>query len=175
MKKIAFLLAVLFLFRANAYAANGDLVVNGNLTVGGTISAPTLSVPQVMTQVYRSLEQPITVGGSLQLAHGLTGVTDPALIQISVYIICKTAELGYLVGDIVAVPYYQTDLSYGDVVAYGWYTRAKGASIVLTSSTINIKYSGSTGGYVWAIINKSTGLAGNIDENKWKAIFVARY
>jgi hypothetical protein len=181
-------LAVTVLFTGLIYAANGDLIVNGNLgvgtttpaakaeingnlkvdgittvngnlNVGGVMSAPTISVPNVIKKFYESAEQPITPGGFIQLAHGLG--TAPMLVQV--WLKCKTAELGYSVGDmLLATTAFEVPTNQG-----------VGASVVVDAINLTIKYGNM--GSVFCVINKTNGSAipGTFVPSHWKAIFRA--
>jgi hypothetical protein len=118
-------------------------------------------VPNVIKKYYESPEQTITPGGSLMLAHGLG--TEPKLIQV--WLVCKTAEGGYSVGDKLPVEVTQI-----------WWAGAyyqSGCSIVSNTTSLNIRFGSATYGKVWGIPNKSTGAAFEITNANWKAIFRA--
>jgi type 1 fimbria pilin len=152
MKKRVLVLIVGFLFiGVSGYAADGDLIVNGNVTVGGSLTAP-----NVLTKYYQSPEQTITSAGALTLAHGL-GV-EPVLIQV--VLICKTAEQGYNVGDkLFANP--------GREAGYN-----QGIAVVPDTTNLNIRF-GQTGTNVFTGLNKTTGASVNFTNTKWNVIFRA--
>lgn len=58
MKKVLALMAVIFLLTTNLYAGNGDLIVNGNVGIGG------------MTGAQRSLHIAATSGETAQIRMG---------------------------------------------------------------------------------------------------------
>ena len=138
---------------------DGITTVNGNLNVGGVMSAPTISVPNVIKKFYESAEQPITPGGFIQLAHGLG--TAPMLVQV--WLKCKTADLGYSVGDmLLATTAFEVPTNQG-----------VGASIVVDATNLTIRYGNM--GSVFCVINKTNGSAipGTFIPSRWKAIFRA--
>lgn len=70
MKKILVIIAGLALSGANVYAANGDLVVNGNLTVEGTVNGNIISVtPEANTVPVRDSKKDIAVSDGTNLIH----------------------------------------------------------------------------------------------------------
>ena len=116
-------------------------------------------------QTYRSPEQTITSAGSLTLAHNLVGVTDPVLIQVDVYLICKTEEAGYAVGNSVKVPVFFSVFTTSDI--------PRGMSLTVDSANLTIRYGNAS--TVYELVNKTTGAMTNATNANWKAIFVARY
>ena len=82
---VAMLLAVLFLFTGILYAANGDLIVNGNLGVGTGTTAPTekaeikgnMKVDGTITSGGQTVSGNLCVGGNctstLHVSGGLYG------------------------------------------------------------------------------------------------------
>jgi len=150
-KIIGLVIGLLFV-SVNLLAADGDVVVNGNLTVvSGTLSAPNLP------RYYQSPDQTITGGGSLTLAHGL-GV-EPLFVQVLLK--CITAEFGYSVGDKLFI---NPNLSKNT-------TGAQGVVIVPDTTNLNIKFGNGTN--VFAGLNKTTGAAVTLTDTKWKVIFRA--
>ncbi|PZQ48897.1 MAG: hypothetical protein DI551_00775 [Micavibrio aeruginosavorus] len=104
------------------------------------------------TAMYESPLQTITSGGSLNLEHLLGGA--PRLVQL--YIVCQTAEEGYLPGDIIFInPHYQTASSY-----------SQGASVVPNATHIFIRYASTSNAF--AAMNKNTGVRANLTNNRWK-------
>lgn len=99
-----------------------------------------------LSKFYESAEQTITAAGSLTLAHGLG--TTPLLVQP--FLICKGAELGYSIGDIVALNPNENAAS----------ALSHGQSISLGATNIDIRF-GSTVG-VYQIMNKTTGAAATL-------------
>ena len=101
---------------------------------------------------YVSPEQTITAAGLLTLAHGLTvggGVAvEPELIRLTA--ICKTAELGYAVGDIVDLAMTANDAS--ATAGYGVAVRSTTTSITIRVG--NISFS--------APINGTSGAGGGV-------------
>ena len=104
---------------------------------------------------YNSGEQSITAGGGLTLAHGLG--TVPKLLSAA--LVCKVAEAGYAIGDVV----YQAP-SPSDVTGYG-------VSVRYDSTNLYPKFASSAS--VFYIMNKTTGAATLISLSNWKIIFYA--
>lgn len=125
-----------------------DFVLGGSALGGGAFAAE-----------YDSGEQTITAGGTLSLSHGLGAI--PTLVQLVLR--CKTAEIGYSVGDELIVnnhAMYNTSSGTGSV----------GNSVVKTSSAVVVRF-GANG---YDILHKSTGAGGNaITAGNWKLIVKA--
>lgn len=136
------------LFGINAHAADGDLIVNGNLAVSGSVSAP-----NVLTKYYESAEQPITRGGSLSLTHGLG--TAPLLVIGLLK--CKTAEHGYSVGDVLV--YSLASSPWAGVGHFGM-------AAVISATTIDLRY----GAQGITILNKTAGHNVYINTANWSFI-----
>jgi hypothetical protein len=156
--KILVLLAALLLVGGNLYAAPGDLVVNGNLTVGGTVSAPTVSVPHLLTKFYET-EQPITQGGFLTLAHGLG--TTPVLIQVWLKCVATGSQTGYAVGDMFPVPVFSDVLSY-----------VEGCSIRVDNTNLYVRF-GTQSNYTWFVPSKGTGARVGAEITKFTVVIRA--
>jgi hypothetical protein len=152
-KRTLCLIAGFMLIGINVFAADGDLVVNGNVTVSGNLTAP-----HVLAKYYESPEQTITSAGALTLAHGL-GV-EPVLIQV--VLICKTAESGYNVGDKLFVNPNLTRSG----------TANQGAVVVPDTTNLNIRF-GAYAGYAFTCLDKNTGVAASVSNTKWKVVFRA--
>lgn len=130
------------------YAANASgvkKVLINNLAAGG-----------VFTESFSSAEQTITLGGALTIAHSLSSA--PELIKV--YLICKTAEKGYSIGDEVDVSF----LTGADNVS-----TFNGMSVVPDSTNLNIRI----GDDNRAIIHKTTGNLEGITNSSWRYIFKA--
>lgn len=109
-----------------------------------------------LSEQFVSAEQTITAGGSLTLAHGLSGV--PQISQVM--LVCKTAQLGYSVDDEVFVnAHFQGDGT------------SRGVAIVPDATNLNIRYG--SDGTTFVILNKTTGTSAGITNGNWKAKFVA--
>jgi len=113
--------------------------------------APDQQVP-LYRKEYTSPEQTITSAGALTLPHGL-GV-KPA--DILVYVVCKTAEFGYSVGDEIIV-----NPASNDVDA----TNFSGMSIVPDTTNVNIRYGNA--GSVIMIANKTSGVFEGVTSPNW--------
>ncbi|WP_313194510.1 hypothetical protein [Shinella zoogloeoides] len=110
------------------------------------------------TKEYVSSELSLTSGGTATLAHGL-GVV-PKLVEIM--LVCKTAEGGYNVGDV---------LYWGNGFAYYGASQGSGCSIVVDATNLNVKYSNYTS--VFVVLNRSTGGYLTITNANWRAVFKA--
>jgi hypothetical protein len=109
-------------------------------------------------ETFTSAEQTITSGGLLTVAHGL-GV-DPGSVEIT--LICKTAELGWGVGDVIrSVPLNNT-------------TAATSKMNMMYSDATNINLRMSDVVNVFAAANKTTGAASTLTNANWKIIFRAQ-
>lgn len=106
-----------------------------------------------VTKYFESAEQTITLSGSLTLAHGL-GV-EPKNVQF--YLICKTAELGYSVGNKV---------HWGTQIFTNTVGSNTGFTTVVDATDIRVRYSG--GGFV--IPNFNTGTYAAITNGNWRLI-----
>jgi len=132
------------------------------------------SMYSLTSPVFRSAEQTITSAGQIILPHGLVGVTDPALIQIWVYIKNLTAEAGYSQGDMLLVPACQTTGAYTYPNLSGTQSTI-GLYIVPDATNLTGRFAnqGTTG--MWFIANKTTGVSFGITNANWSVIIVAKY
>lgn len=108
------------------------------------------------TQEFVSAEQTILQATALTLPHGL-GVV-PRMFRASV--ICKTAEHGYSVGDVLEVQ------CTGDVSDSAGAFR--GMSLVADATNINIRFVANT--TVFQIVHKSTGIPAALTSANWRLI-----
>lgn len=108
------------------------------------------------TTAYESAEQTITAGGLLTLAHGLGA--KPTRIRI--YFVCKTAELGYSVGDEIELGDRQNS---GGASGYGTVYKADATSIYVRMGSA----------IVGLLLNWSTGVQAQITNANWKIIVKA--
>lgn len=105
------------------------------------------------TKEYVSPEQVITAAGALTLAHGL-GVT-PKFWQR--YLVCKVAEFGYSVGDVVDITHTQ------DVSAH------YGLSIVPDATNLVCRYGSAS--IPFFVVRKDTGAVATLLANaNWRLI-----
>jgi len=109
------------------------------------------------TESFISAEQTITAGGALTVAHGL-GIS-PSLIQNR--LICKTAELGYSIGDEVFI----------NPNVNGYDTFTGGTSVVPDATNLNIRMGSTAAAY--HITRKDTGATSPITPANWKLILRA--
>nr|WP_321526631.1 phage tail protein [uncultured Cohaesibacter sp.] len=107
---------------------------------------------------YTSAQQTITSGGLLTLAHGL-GAT-PKLV--SGYLVCKVAEEGYSVGDIV--PMNPNTFSGGGTFSNGYV-------VVVDSSKLYVRFC--AGAAVFHPLNYSSGSARTITNANWRLVLQA--
>lgn len=101
---------------------------------------------------YTSPEQTITAAGSLTLTHELG--TTPKFLQR--YLICKTAEHGYSIGDMVDVSGTQ-DQSLG-----------YGVSIVPDATNLGCRFGANASTFF--VLNKTTGAPTGITNANWRLI-----
>ena len=147
---------------ASAIAGLSDWI---NGTVNKLLTAdqflPALSEALGYKKTFTSAEQTITSGGSLALPHGLP--TTP--VEVFGWLVCKTAEGGYSVNDIVP-------LTTGYVVTTAS-TNSIGFGCSPDATNINLRY-GTLSGSVFSIINKTTGANFNITPGNWRLVVRAR-
>ena len=107
-----------------------------------------------LTKEYVSPETSVAAGGTATLTHGLGAM--PKAIHLSV--VCKTAELGYVVGEEAAlIGNLLTGVDAGTNISL---------QTASTSTTIRLKV-GSTG---IAVLNMTTGVPALITAANWKII-----
>lgn len=106
---------------------------------------------------YTSSDQTITSGGALTLAHGLGAIP----LDIKIFLVCVTGELGYTAGDILLVnPSVSTVLGTN-----------KGLSIVPDATNLNIRMGSAAASF--DVINKGTGASAAITNVNWNLRFIA--
>lgn len=106
-----------------------------------------------ITKEFVSAEQTITVGGLLTLAHGLGA--KPKIVQVTM--ICKTAELGYSVGDEAVM----NNAMSGDA-------DSRGLTIVPGTSNIDVRIGSSS--IPLRILAKNTGTMSSPVFGNWRLI-----
>lgn len=106
-------------------------------------------------KMYESPEQTITLGGLLTLDHGL-GVIPKLVNEV---VVCKVAEGGYSVGDVVPSA---LQLAYTDAAA------VVSDTATLTNTQILVRIQNVSGYY--RLPNKSTGAVFNITPANWRLI-----
>jgi hypothetical protein len=124
------------------------------------VSPATLANTTVFSQAFVSTEQTITSAGALTVAHSLSAA--PTLLQIR--LICKTAQLGYSIGDEVM-------LQMGSNAVFESTAFSMGISIVPDATNLNVRYGANS--QVFNITNKTTGLYSPITNINWKLIMRA--
>jgi len=113
---------------------------------------PTPYVPLINT--YTSPQITITPAAGATLTHGLSGI--PANIQA--FLVCQTAEHGYLVGDVVPIP--------PAILISG----GGGINLALTPTTIKYKIGTPN---TFNVLNLSTGVNQVITNANWKLLIKA--
>lgn len=113
------------------------------------------SVTSVISSTFISSEQPITSAGPLAIAHGL-GVAPKI---VSAHFICKTAEQGYSIGDVVDISYVQDN------------TANRGMMLSWDSSDINIRFGSDAKSIV--LTNKTSGAAVGATNSYWNLVVKA--
>lgn len=109
-----------------------------------------------LTKSYGSAEQTITSGGGLTLAHGLGA--KARLYQME--LVCKTAELGFAVGDAIAI---QPGADQADTNSV-----TKGLSVISDATNIHIRFVANTN--VFGGLNKSTGAVVTFTNANWRLV-----
>jgi hypothetical protein len=116
-----------------------------------------IAMSAILTQQYLSSQQTITSAGTLTLAHGLS--STPILFNFS--LICKTAEGGYSIDDVVQIA----------VPAQVSATATRGASVVADATNINVSYCSTSN--VFEIIRKDTGANFSTTNGSWRFLIGA--
>ena len=117
--------------------------VGATQVIDASIPLAKLTVALPFTKEYVSAEQTITAAGALTLAHGL-GAT-PKLTQCS--FVCKTADGGYSIGDVVDYMTFDYFATGGPGVI--------GVAVVRGAANIEVRYSSNPN--VFVLIHKTTG------------------
>ena len=110
----------------------------------------------IFTKEYVSAEQVITAGGLLTIAHGLGA--EPK--DVKFFLVCKTAELGYSVGD---------KLPWGDNQVTGSTARDGGLQSKVDATNIYVRYGSSQS----LLMNWSTGSYATFTNAYWRLIVKA--
>lgn len=139
------------------FAINGD----GSLELLTPAANPTGNkVPTAgqlpFTREYASPEQTIVAAELRTLPHNLGRA--PALFRVSA--ICKTAEHGYSVGDVLEVQHV-CDVSDTNAAV-------RGVSLTSDGTNIYVRYVANTA--VFTLINKTTGLVAAMTSANWRLI-----
>lgn len=135
---------------ANSVLKTGAQTMAGPLSVTGGIA----TIP--FNKEYVSPEQAITAAGSLTLAHGLGAVPK----NLRYFLVCKTSEGGYSIGDVI---------DWG-TIQYAPSASAINCGFVNTpdSTNINIRF-GSTANTFY-LLNKTTGSAFAATNANWRLV-----
>jgi len=105
---------------------------------------------------FQSAEQTITSGGALTIAHGLGATPD----FWTILLICKTAEIGYSVGDVTEVSGTQdSSVSYG---------------LAVVPDAVNLVCRYGANANAFFLLNKTTGVAEAVTNANWRVILRAR-
>lgn len=108
----------------------------------------------VFISEYVSAEQTITTGGTLTLTHGLGA--RPRLISYE--LVCKTAEFGYAIGDIVPIGIMSApsgSLSYN-------------AAAIISATEIVLRFANSSEAFL--ILNATTGASATLTNSRWRLV-----
>lgn len=101
---------------------------------------------------YESAEQTVALAGALTLTHGLGRLPN----MVNVWLVCKTADLGWSVGD-----------WYGPIGAETFGDGANnGVAIAMTTTQIKI----TTGAQSVSLLNRTTGLRGVATLTSWRYV-----
>lgn len=111
-----------------------------------------------LSKVYTSTEQTITSGGALTLAHGLGA--QPTLVLAE--LICKTAEFGYVIGDIVPIYLNSQD---------GSNALARGVAVIMDATNLKLRFGATT--ISFSLINFSSGAVVTPTLANWKLVMRA--
>jgi hypothetical protein len=128
-----------------------------NITVEHNSDGTHLS--SMLTEYFASTEQTITVAGPLQIAHGLSAEPEPDTFRA--WIVCKTAEHNYSIGDRVPVAVGATDGA-----------TTLGMSMIADSTNINIRFSAYAN--VFVVLDFATGGIAGITPANWKLVVSVR-
>lgn len=120
---------------------------------GAEAARDTLGLSSVLLASYASAEQTITAGGLLTLAHGLG--STPKLMQT--YIVCKTAEAGYSVGDVLKIEFTPANGTGSQICNF--MVSADAANLYATCAASGL-----------AAINKSNGALTFLTTANWRLI-----
>lgn len=109
---------------------------------------------QIITKEYVSTEQSVSASGLLTLSHGLGARPK----YITAELVCKVADLGWSVGDIVVVP--AVPFSSDGANGYGF-------QCGLDSTNLTIRY-GTAGTFY--LQNKTTGAVSTALSSSWRLV-----
>lgn len=129
----------------------GPNTIGSSQIIDGSIPPGKLSFTYPFTKEYVSPEQTIVAGGGITLAHGLAGMPKEG----SVWIVCKTAELGFSVGEVLRVHDYDYSVS----LVYG-------VQISTDSTNVYLRVGG--GGI--AVMHKTTSAGNSITVANWRIV-----
>lgn len=115
----------------------------------------------VLSESYVSTEQTLTFGGTLTLAHSLSGI--PKVIYAS--IICKTSEGGYAVGEELGV---SLDNNFG-----GSSAASAGMTVAGGASNIHVSFTPNSGYGMFPAFNKNTNIVFTATPANWRLIIRA--
>ena len=113
-----------------------------------------------ISKEFTSAEQTITAGGTVTLAHGL-GV-DPKIMQC--YLICKTAENGWSVGDKMMLDW---------IHIYGGTAQSRGHTLYFDATNVYILWGNSAPGNTYEGMNKTTGARIAPTDANWRLVVKA--
>jgi hypothetical protein len=134
-------------------SSNSDTAIPSQQSVKAYVDSRT-----PLTSSFTSSEQVITSGGSLSIPHGLG--QKPKII--TAYLVCKTAENGYSIGDELVVVVGSDD-SYSFGYEY---------SMIRSATNLEIRF-GSNPTNLFFMPNKTTGTRTNLTNANWTIVFQA--
>lgn len=148
----------------NTAVTLGAGVYLGSATGGdkgaGTLNATALyqnGAALILQKSFESSQQTITAGGALTLAHGLGA--SPKLISVS--LVCQTIDSGYAVNDEVFINHHMNTSA----------DQGRGVSIVPDATNLNVRFGSNAA--TLTILDKSSGVQGNIVNSRWKLVIRA--
>jgi len=117
------------------------------------------------SRVFVSAEYAIGSGTSYTIPHGLSiAASDITKTDFEIFLVCKTAELGYAVGDIVRFDsMHPTSAS----------TAGVGIVVIIDSTNIKIKFGNNSPNGIYAL-SFATGAPTGFTTANWKVIFKLR-
>lgn len=123
---------------------------------GKTVTLPAANTP-AFVKSFASPEQTITAAGALSLAHAMA--VAPKLIVAE--LVCKVAEQGYSINDVLAI----------GVGLIPHSTANRGVSVVSDSTNLSVRYGSDAN--TFAAVNKTTGAIAALTNASWRLVLRA--
>ena len=147
---------------SNIKSATGNAAItvadNGNTTIGGT--ATFSNMPTGVIKTFTSAETTISASTKTTLAHSLGAIP----FQFDLYLICKTASDGYVVGDIIKVTQsYHSTAGTSDI----------GAIMSADATNIYLTTGANAAGGMFKGFNQDTGAGVTFSNSNYKMIVKA--